>query len=356
MLRAVNASFARSVPLVPTLARPLVRSPVSSLVPAPSARLLSTSATLHLPPRLSSSAGSGQGGKKEKEAARKEKERAQKEKEKERARKQREKDAAAKDKERARKEREKAKKLKEKERSQRDKEKEKRDKEREKEKKEKEREKERKERERAKAKAVKSANRTRSKLSPPKMPQNPWMLFLDDFINEKKASLAPGEKISVSAMSHEAGPLYHALDSAAKEQLKARFDEQKREYPAILDAWKATLTPEMIREENVVRANRRRLGLSIKKGLKIEGEPKRPITGYLRFSNEIREKGPFSDVLNGETNILEQSKLIAAAWRELAPEEQKVYNDAYAADKERYEREKAEWEADLKSKTASSTA
>lgn len=59
----------------------------------------------------------------------------------------------------------------------------------------------------------------------------------------------------------------------------------------MLEAWKKTLTPEMIREENKVRAQRRKLGLSRKKGLKLEGEPKRPVTGFFRC---VLVSSPFS--------------------------------------------------------------
>jgi len=42
------------------------------------------------------------------------------------------------------------------------------------------------------------------------------------------------------------------------------------------------------------------------------------------FLTEQREKGPDSGVLKGETRIIEQSKLVAAAWRALSDEEKKV--------------------------------
>jgi len=86
--------------------------------------------------------------------------------------------------------------------------------------------------------------------------------------------------------------------------------------------------------------------------------------------SEQREKGPDSEVLKGETRIIEQSKLVAAAWRALSDEEKKVrrcsrlshlvvnsdfsgslmqrYNDLYETDKSRYEQEKADFDAKLK--------
>ncbi|BGP13280.1 hypothetical protein JCM10213_004950 [Rhodosporidiobolus nylandii] len=339
MLRVLpSASIGRALP---TLARPVARAaaavPSSPLLPAASSRLFSTTPVACLPPRLSSSAGSGQGGKKEKEAARKEKERAQKERERERA---------ARDKERAQREKEKEKARKEKE-----KEKARKEKEKAKAQREKERERAHKEREKAKADKAKAPKvRRTSRLTPPKAPQTTWTIFFQDFLAERKAS-DPSQKISVAALTKEAKPVYDALSEEERQKLKDRAQEQREAYPALLEAWKATLTPEMIREENAVRAYRKKMGLSRKKPLKIEGEPKRPITGFMRFSNELRGQVD-GEVLKGETDILKQSTLIAGAWRELTEEQKKVYNDAYAADRERYAKEKAEFDAAQKASSA----
>ncbi|GAA6030136.1 hypothetical protein JCM8097_009279 [Rhodosporidiobolus ruineniae] len=329
LLRVLPAAhLARSLSATPTLAAPLraaLTTSSPSLLPAPSSRLLSTSSVLATSrASLAASAGSGQGGKREKEAARKEKERerARKDKEREKARKDREKAQAQREKDKAWREKEKLKLEKEKEKAKKLK------------------DKERAEKEKAKEQVV----RTRSKLHPPKAPGNSWQIFFADYLAEHKANVVPGTKVSLTELVKEATPKYQSLSEDDKAALKARAEEQKRDYPAILEAWKQTLTPEMIREENVVRANRRKLGLSKKRALKIEGEPKRPITGFFRFSQELREQG---DAFDGETDILKQSKIIAAKWRELPEEEKKPYNDAYAADKERYERERAEFEASI---------
>lgn len=98
---------------------------------------------------------------------------------------------------------------------------------------------------------------------------------------DKKASLAEGEKLeSVSALTQVAKPAYQELSAEDKAALQERAEEQRRAYPAILDAWKKTLTPADIREENAVRTRRRKLGLSHKANLRLEGEPKKPMTPY----------------------------------------------------------------------------
>ncbi|GAA6063788.1 hypothetical protein JCM10212_001358 [Sporobolomyces blumeae] len=306
LLRTARPAFARTGPAAaaPFAARPF-----------------STSSPVALPPSkaLASSAGSGQGGKAEKEAARKEKERAKKEKERERARKDKERLKAQKEREKAKAQREK-----------------------EKDKAQKEKEKLKLQREKEKAKADKKP-RTTSVLRPPKAPATAWSIFLADFIAQRKREIGPGEKLaSLTELTKAAGAEYSTLDSSTKADLQQRADEQRAAYPAILDAWRKSLTPEMIKEENAVRATRRKLGLSRKANLRLEGEPKRPSTAYFMFAQEQRASG---DVFRGENNIIEQSRLMAAAWRALSEDEKKPYEERYQADKVRYEKEKSEFDA-----------
>ncbi|GAA5851048.1 hypothetical protein JCM8547_009163 [Rhodosporidiobolus lusitaniae] len=353
----------RTIPVARTLAhsthafaRPLARSPLlpSSLTslarPLTSPAAFSTSALARATASkaLGSSAGSGQGGKAEKEAARKAKAAAQKEKE--RAAKEK-----AKEKERKEKERDKARAAKEKERARnaREKEKEERRKEREKEKKEAAKERNRKAKERIKLKEKKAAS-TRSRLTPPKAPQNVWSLFFNDYLTQWKSS-HPDAKVVVADLTKEAQPVYRSLPEAERAALQARYDEQRREYPAILEAWQATLTPEMIKEENLVRARRRKLGLSTRKGLKLPLEPKRPLTPFIVFSKEVHAKGMDAPEFGGETDMLKQGTKLAEAWRAMSAEEKKPYEDAYAADRERYAREKAEFDAQQAKKSGTGT-
>lgn len=100
---------------------------------------------------------------------------------------------------------------------------------------------------------------------------------------DRKRSLAPGEKLpSVTVMTQDAAPRYRSLEGAEKQSLQERYQAARDAYPAVLEEWRQGLTPEMIRRENTVRATRRRLGLSRKRALRIEGEPKRPLTPFFR--------------------------------------------------------------------------
>lgn len=115
-----------------------------------------------------------------------------------------------------------------------------------------------------------------------------WTLTRDGAFNQqqRKEDLAQGEKLpTVTELTKEAAPLYRELAPSERQDLNEEAQRAREAYPAILAAWTASLTPEMIREENKVRLQRRRQG---KKGIstlriKLEGEPKRPASGYMRY-------------------------------------------------------------------------
>ena len=104
---------------------------------------------------------------------------------------------------------------------------------------------------------------------------------------ERKASLPSGEKmVDLSVYTKEIGERYQSLSASDKAELTRRYDEIRAAYPAKLAAWKETLTPEIIHEENLVRMRRRKLGLYNRKinktMLRLDGEPRRPMGPFVR--------------------------------------------------------------------------
>lgn len=87
--------------------------------------------------------------------------------------------------------------------------------------------------------------------------------------------------LSAVKLAQEAAILYRELAPSERQELERRSQEAKAAYPAIYASWKATLTPEMIKEENSIRKVRKASGLSHKKPLRLEGEPKRPSMPFL---------------------------------------------------------------------------
>uniref|UniRef100_A0A0K3CCX8 BY PROTMAP: gi/342320884/gb/EGU12822.1/ NADP-dependent alcohol dehydrogenase [Rhodotorula glutinis ATCC 204091] n=1 Tax=Rhodotorula toruloides TaxID=5286 RepID=A0A0K3CCX8_RHOTO len=202
---------------------------------------------------------------------------------------------------------------------------------------------------RQKDKASAERNKLRSSLKPPKRVTNKWQIFVNEFIQvragvpfvsgastsltrrssshaqERKRSLPAGSKMpTITTLVPEAKAKYAQLSSSELSALDQRVDQARADYERQLAEWQKTLTPEMIREENLVRYRRRRAGLSRKANLHIPGEPKRPMTPFFRFCTEVRERQD-RDVLGDETAITEQSKLLARAWKALSPEQKKIH-------------------------------
>lgn len=89
---------------------------------------------------------------------------------------------------------------------------------------------------------------------------------------------------TATEVAKDAAPAYRSLAPSERQELNEQAQKARDAYPALLEAWKQTLTPQMIREENLIRMNRRKAGKKGRKSvlIKIEGEPKRPASGYMR--------------------------------------------------------------------------
>ncbi|SCV72457.1 BQ2448_3994 [Microbotryum intermedium] len=206
----------------------------------------------------------------------------------------------------------------------------------------------------AKAKATPKPRIT-SRLNHPKQPMNTWSIFLARYTAERKASHNPadGKFPSVVEIARDAAPAYRDLSPSEKAELLRTAEEQKAAFPQVLAEWTASLTPEMIREENAIRARRKKLGKSRKGPMRLEGQPKRPASAYIMWTSKIRnEQGIAGEVLKGETNILEQSKLLAAAWKSLSTEERSAMEAEQKEALAAYQEAKAAFQAKLQQSTS----
>lgn len=149
-------------------------------------------------------------------------------------------------------------------------------------------------------------------------------------MQERRTELtAEGAKIpSHAALFKEAAPLYQSLPQSERESLQAQADQQRANYPATLNEWLESLTPSQIKEENLLRSRRRKAGKSHRANLKVPGAPKAPLTGFMRFSVQLRRERP--EELEGETSITKQSGIVARAWKALTDEERKVSSAVWA--------------------------
>lgn len=166
---------------------------------------------------------------------------------------------------------------------------------------------------------------TKSHLKPPKQAHSAWQLFFTDRLNEAKASSQPSSKLNVAHVAKDAGELYKHIPAELKQHYAKRAEEARKEYHKQLDAWKAKLTPEDIKQENAFRAGQRKAGKSRKGNMKDTNAPKKPLSAYFLFLKAIRTSGELTKrVFEGEGETTKQSMMAAKKWRSFDDEQKKV--------------------------------
>ncbi|PWZ03400.1 hypothetical protein BCV70DRAFT_209733 [Testicularia cyperi] len=184
----------------------------------------------------------------------------------------------------------------------------------------------------------------KSRLKPPKQAPSAWQIFFTEELQKIKAQ-KPGERLNVAHVAKDAGQRYAALPESKKDEFHRRSLEAKEQWEQEMAAWKATLTPEDIRQENLYRSAQRKAGKSRKGNLKDPNAPKKPLSAYFLFLRAIRADPNMTQaVFEGEQETTKQSVLAAAKWRSLSETEKQPYLDRAEADKARYERMRREYE------------
>lgn len=73
---------------------------------------------------------------------------------------------------------------------------------------------------------------------------------------------------------------------------------------------------------------------SSKKHASAADPPKRPVTSFIRFSNELRDQVKKKNPELAQKEVL---KVIGAEWKKLSEAQKKKYEDAYTKDRAKYE-------------------
>lgn len=184
----------------------------------------------------------------------------------------------------------------------------------------------------------------KSRLKPPKQAPSAWQIFFTEELQKIKAE-SPDERLNVAHVAKDAGQRYAALPDSAKEEFARRSLEAKELWEKEMSDWKAKLTPEDIRQENLYRSAQRKAGKSRKGNLKDPNAPKKPLSAYFLFLRAIRADPSMTQaVFEGEQETTKQSVLAAAKWRSLSETDKQPYLDRAEADKARYERLRRDYE------------
>ncbi|KAK0537138.1 hypothetical protein OC842_001751 [Tilletia horrida] len=194
----------------------------------------------------------------------------------------------------------------------------------------------------------------KSLLKPPKQAPSAWQIFFTAELHKIKQQ-TPGERLNVAHVAREAGQRYAALPDSAKAEYQRQSQLAKEQWERDMQTWKASLTPEDIKRENLFRAAQRKAGKSRKGNLKDPNAPKKPLSAYFLFLRAIRANPQMmQDVFEGEAETTKQSVLAAAKWRQLSEEDKKPYLEKAEEDKQRYERLRREYDANKGLESSSS--
>ncbi|CCD16178.1 unnamed protein product [Trypanosoma congolense IL3000] len=149
----------------------------------------------------------------------------------------------------------------------------------------------------------------------PKAARSSFILFAAEHRDKVKAA---NPEMKTTELFQELGRMWNDASEKVKEKYKNLADEDKARFDREVSEYKMQGGKEYSRSAKVK---------------KDEGAPKRPMTSFMHFSKEFRNK-------NKGGGVVDVSRAAGAAWNELSQEDRKPYQDMAQRDKERYHREK----------------
>lgn len=150
------------------------------------------------------------------------------------------------------------------------------------------------------------------------------------FSNEKRPAILAAQrsegdgKVDIGAVGKKIGEMWSALSADEKQPYEAKAAEDKARYQKEKDAWIAAG------------------GGSKKDKAAAKEGPKRPMNSSFMYVNANREAYKQE---NPDAKLPEVTKALSERFKNLSPDEKKVWDDKAAADKARYEKEMAEFKA-----------
>jgi len=176
----------------------------------------------------------------------------------------------------------------------------------------------------------------KSVLRPPKLAPSAWQLYFTDWIQKQQASGT--RKLNVAQAAKEAGQEYALLSPAEKEPYKRRSQVMKETREKEHDAYMRSLSPEDIKRENAFRAAQRKAGKSRRSNLKDRNAPKKPLSAYFMFLQQIRANPRLvTEIFGDESETTKQSVLAAAKWRSMTDAERQPFLAQAEQEKMEYE-------------------
>ncbi|KAF9355710.1 exp1-like protein [Mortierella sp. NVP85] len=190
-----------------------------------------------------------------------------------------------------------------------------------------------------KAKKAVKPKEKKPKIKPLDMPKRPataWTLFFKDHLDEVRAS---GKPFTPTKETVVASALWQQLPSVQKQAYEDKFKVAYEQYKKDLDQRLQELTPEEYKLENARRQALRAAGKKSLPRLKDPNAPKRPLSSYFRFAQDLRQSGKYAKL-----PLKEQAKAFASAWASAPKAEKERYQELSRVAIEKYKDEKAAYQ------------
>ncbi|EFC49119.1 hypothetical protein NAEGRDRAFT_82958 [Naegleria gruberi] len=173
----------------------------------------------------------------------------------------------------------------------------------------------------------------------PKKPKTGYFLFCDEHREAAKAKT--GEKKSASEVSKVLGEMWNSLSDEQKKPYNDKYKKSLDGYNAQMEEYKKNKPSSEDEEESDSDGEKKKRKRGSKKAKKDKDAPKRPLTSYMIFSQEMRKKLLEED---STLKVTEVAKKVGALWKKMSDEQKKPYiaqaeklKAAYKVQKEEYD-------------------
>ncbi|KAH9814889.1 high mobility group box domain-containing protein [Melampsora americana] len=196
------------------------------------------------------------------------------------------------------------------------------------------------------------------RLVPPKRPWSIMQLVIESVVAEQKSATGSISSMAMRDCFRLAGEKYRSLSEGARKSYQEELDKRRQVYEAEMRQFLDSLTPQDYVNQNEYIRRRRALGRSTaRRGIpKFDpNAPKRPLNGFMLFCADVRANptkfGEYPGLSNTPTtSITEESKVLAAYWREMQEDVKQSYVTEATRLREQYKQEKERYDNQVKAK------
>ncbi|KAL1918198.1 uncharacterized protein VTP21DRAFT_3464 [Calcarisporiella thermophila] len=173
----------------------------------------------------------------------------------------------------------------------------------------------------------------------PPRPKNAYQFYMVEHLNDYKTD----GKIDIVKATKDLGAKWRMMSEQEKKSFEAEAEKARAKYKKELDALYSRLTPADFARENEYRSLLRKSGKKDLPPLHDPSRPKRPLSGYMYFYQQLRSTAEGQEQLARAGKVAEQAKFAGEKWRKLSDEEKRPFLNKASADLERYNKEMAKY-------------